>query len=274
MPSDLVVAPPVQQLGRLTVKSATNLGTWGVCLAIYGPAGAGKTPISARVSETEWGGRVLDLDAEGGARSITHMKNVDVTEIKKWDDIEEATANIIRLTQVGKSPWGTIMLDNLSEYSAMCMTSIAGSNIPQIQDWGKMTAKILNLVRVYRDFARTTGVNVIFIAWSAADVDENTKLVRQGVGFNPGIASKFPGILDIVGYLTVESGTQNRILSFAPSPRTDAKFRRALNENAAKIPLVIKFNESHNVLGDILATLKGGVAWPTERYLPNSVATQ
>lgn len=250
----------------IPVKPVSELPEWGICMAIYGPPGVGKTTTAGKVAYSDFASPAVILDAEGGVRSITHIPNLDQIEVKDWNELSRVSGAII---QAGKdSPWKTVIIDNMSEIQNLNLRHHTGGDIPEFKHWNRNTTDILQFTRAWRDFARFNAVNVIFIAWSTPEADESTgiKIIKQDVGFSPSLARQFPGIVDIVGFLTVETPSGLRILTFAPSNRSAAKFRRSNTEYAAKIPLVIKFDDKLNPLADIIGTLRGGLQWPSEKY--------
>lgn len=260
-----VTRMPITKFGNIAIRKASESDPWGVCLALYGPPGVGKTTAAGKISLVSEGSPVLFLDAEGGTRSISHLNKCDVAQVGTWPELVSVSQQI--MAQKKDCQWKTIVIDNMSEIQAINVKSIVGDRIPQIQDWGKTTADMLNFTRLWRDFARFNSVNVILIAWASPSKEEfnGIEITKQDVAFTPSLARQFPGIVDIVGHLTVEQN-QTRTLSFAPSNRTAAKFRRSGDENAVKIPLIIKFGEQHNPLGDIITTLRTGTPWPAEKY--------
>lgn len=255
------MSPLLKSIGGINILSAEELPPWGISAAIYGPPGAGKTTFCAYACEAIDGAPVLDLDAEGGARSIMHLP-VEVAPVDTWEKIKRITAGIMAIEDL---PYKTIILDNMSEYQALNLKSVAGSGQPQIQHYQTCTIDLLNLTRQYRDLAKRKGINVFFIAWESPEKDDSTGIIKKDVGFTPSLARQFPGIVDIVGYLSVEAG-ETRRLTFAPSIRTAAKFRRSLTEAARKIPLTINYKMEDKPIVDILNTLRGGADWPTSKY--------
>lgn len=255
----------VETLGRFKLRPATTPPASGLCIAIYGVPGVGKTTLAAQAAMSELGSPVLVIDAEGGSRAISHMENVYIADVKTWrevNDISNAVANT-------KNEFKTVVLDNMSEFQQIHMRSIVtGNNMPEIRDWGRNSNEMLGFTRLWRDIARDQGLNVIFIAWESPEVDESSgaKIIKRDLGFTPSLAKQFPGIIDIVGHLTVDNrGT--RILSFAPSTRNAAKFRRSQLEAAMQIPLTLYYGLNEYPMVDLLNTLKGGLDWPSGKYL-------
>lgn len=250
-------------IGGIEIKSITSDTSWGMCIALYGPPGVGKTLRACEACYSEYGGRVLLLDAEGGRRSVTHMADkVDFVEVNTWPKITSVTNAI---TKEDDCPYGTIVLDNMSEYQAISLRHLAGNEVAQIQHYNASTKDMLLLTRKWRDWAVQTGVNVIYIAWESPEKDEATGIIKRDVGFTPSLAKQFPGIVDIVGYMTPERRGIRKI-SFAPDRRTAAKFRRNKTEVAMEIPLEIYFDLDEMPIVDLLATLKGGKPWPKTKY--------
>jgi hypothetical protein len=259
-----------ERFGGIPIRRVSEVATdWGMCMAIYGPPGVGKTTFAAGAAQSALGSPVLFLDAEGGIRSISHDQTIEVIEVHDWATLIKFNQELMK-TPPDQIPWKTIVLDNMSEFQAVSLRRIvAGNEMAQIQDWGRCTQDMLLLTRFYRDLARVKGVSVILIAWETPDKDESTGIVKRDVGFTPSLARQFPGIVDIVGYLEVmnDPPKYTRCLSFAPSPRTAAKFRRSRNENAMEIPYMIWYGADDNPMADLLATLKGGAKWPKQKYL-------
>lgn len=244
--------------GGLQVIRASDI-EYGFCGAIYGQAGTGKTTLAATAADTELGAPLAILDAEGGASVVAHRSDIDIVPMGKWSDFED-----FRKTVSKDCPWKTLVFDNMSEINTMRQRSLASDGMLTIQQHGKVTADMLDMVRFYRDLSRFRGINVIFIAWETSVKNESGGEIKRGVKFTPALAEAFPGIVDFVGYLKVEPKLPNwgRILDLSPNPRLDSKFRRSGNSAAMQIPFQIP-NPS---LADIIDTVKGGKPWPKDKY--------
>lgn len=292
------VVTPIGTVGRLpgsgqrktsySVARASDLmGMWGVCFAIYGPPGSGKSTLAAQAADSEWAGKVGVVDAEGGARAYGDRPDIDVFSIRDSDEkhdngmgfaqVEDVLDDLIRglLVPADAPKYGTIIVDNCSEINAFCTydtlrtvpRNIDRKDRPDQKDWNTTTARMLLMTRRWRDFAQTTGTNVIFVAWDKQQEDRVTNVNKKDMAFNPALANQFPGLIDMVGYLTIK-GKGQRTLSFEASATTAAKFRRNANEVAMTIPSEFEyaFNSPHKPMRDLIDTLKGGKPFPKDRY--------
>jgi len=244
----------------LTIRTAAELAeATGLVMVVYGAPGAGKTTVFAQAAGWK-GKRALLLDADSGTRSVTDIPDLDVITIESWAQLE----SVQRALASENHPYGTVLYDNLSEYQSLSIRSIAGNGPPEIQHWNRSTADMMRMTRFSRDLAKNKGINIGLIAWEAPEKDESTGVIKRDLGFTPSLARQFPGIVDIIGYLTVANDGR-RILSFEPSNRSAAKFRRAQNSPASKIPLKITYRLEDKVIVDILNTFNGQ-KWPEQKY--------
>jgi phage nucleotide-binding protein len=248
------------KFGGLIIRKAQELAeATGLVTVVYGAPGSGKTTLMSQAAGWE-GKKALLLDADSGTRSVTGIEDLDIIGIDSWAQLEAVNRALVSESH----SYGTVIYDNMSEYQALSIRSIAGNNPPEIQHWNRSTADMMRTTRFGRDLAKNKGINVGFIAWEAPEKDESTGIIKRDLGFTPSLARQFPGIVDIIGYLTVANDGR-RVLSFEPSNRSAAKFRRAQNSPAAKIPLKITYRLEDKVILDILNTFNGQ-EWPEQKY--------
>ena len=241
-------------------------------MAVYGPAGSGKTTLAASAEDSEqWGRPVLLVDAEGGASAVADRKTVQVMDVTDWKTIESFTQTAIRMGD--QFPYKTVVFDNLSEIVNMLVQHVTGDNeTPSQPEWGKVTLAFLKFIRDWRELSRRGTVNVIYIAWEE-EVRDEVGRAKYNLAFTPRIRRDFPGIIDIIAYLSVNEKSKDkyeRTLDFAPSPRTVSKFRRAPTDAALSIPYQITYDLDHLPMGDLLAVLRGGEQWPSNKYAAKS----
>lgn len=280
-----------------TVSRASDLmDKWGVCFAIYGPPGSGKSTLASQAADSEFAGKVGVCDIEGGARAIGHRSDIDVFSIRDSDaqhdngmgyqQVEDVLDDLIEGKLVpaaasGHTKYGTIIVDNCSELNAYCTydtlrtvsRNIDRKDRPDQKDWNTTTARMLLHIRRWRDYAQASGTNVIFIAWDRAQEDRVTNVMKKDMAFNPALANQFPGLIDMVGYLTI-NGKGKRTLSFEASASTAAKFRRSANETAMTIPgeFGYDFGNTNKPMADLIDCLKGGKPFPASKYRPVGAA--
>lgn len=271
MANSLLTPETAERFAGLELKSAGDYRVGpdaGSFIVLYGQGGAGKTTLAANACEIEpWKKgdppNTFVLDAEGGADAISHLGDrVKVAEMYEYNQFKL----VCDLVAQGKAPWKNLAFDNMSEVVNRCLASIAGNtDAPEIQEWGKMTREILYRTRQLRDAARKYGYNIFMLAWDADEKDDRGVL-KKDLAFTPALRKEFPGIVTIVGHVRVLDNPNQRMLDFAPGPRTVSKFRRSADSAATKIPFQITYGLDKLPMADVLKTMKGGQDWPESKY--------
>jgi len=253
---------PVREFGEFKVYSLTSLPPSGVCFAVYGEPGSGKTTFACDAQYSEYGAPVCLLDIESGANSVTDIEGAEHIPISSWDKL----VSFKDLCKKSKPPWKTIVIDNMSEALSLVMRKVAGLDAIQIQHWNKVTSEILFYVREWRTIAQRQDVNVVFIAWEAAERDAYMDTIKHSLAFNPALRESFPGLIDWVCWLSVPPNTNMRTADFRKTQRSQAKFRVSRDARASKIPLLFHYGPTDRPIVDLLAVVKGGAEWPTAKY--------
>lgn len=249
---------------KFGIQPVAAMADAGACMFIYSKGGGGKTTLAASAATTF--GPVLVLDAEGGTKAISHMKDVEVLPATSWRDAKEFR-RAIEQTPVADIPWGTIVFDNMSEFSELAIREIAGSDQPTWPEYGELKRQILDFVRYFRNLAAKPGApNIIFLCWDVNDKDETQKMMYR-LNFTPAVQKDLPGIVDIIGYIMpIDGDPDHRRLSFEISTKTDAKLRRNMGKAARSIPYQIYYGLDNLPLGDILAALRTDTDFPKAKY--------
>lgn len=251
----------IRKIGGIEIIKATDIKdvAQGRFFVIYGQGGAGKTTLAGGAAEI---GPTLEIDCEGGGDVLQGENNVDIVPCYSWRDFEKVTKELLD----GDHGYKNVIVDNVSELVNLDLLRISGKDQPEIQEWGEMTRDILHKTREYRDaIARKQGVNVFFLAWDADEKDDKN-VVKKDISFTPALRKEFPGVVTIIGHLGVTRNPALRVLSFAPGPKTIAKFRRAKDTNAQKIPFDIYYGVDNLPMADILRTMNGEQKWPSAKY--------
>lgn len=263
-----------RQLG-LKVYRSNEQAQEGRCIGIYAEPGVGKTTLASQMADCAFTSPMLYINVSGGAWVFSDRDDITVVDVHTWTDF---TTLSMRLFGAKTMPFKGILIDHATELQALNALAvmgiigsaggIRGTGMPSQQQWGASTAQMLNAIRGYHELTRKFGVVVVIIAQQDARKDSVTNaVVKSGIGFTPSLAKTFPAIMDIVGHLTVQNDPPKytRVLSFAKTAHSDAKFRRNKTEVANSIPLTIAYQDQP-VFVDFLNTLIGGKVWPTKKY--------
>lgn len=256
--------------GLEVVRKKDNIKK-GAFMAVYGTGGSGKTTLLSEVVLTELGRPALLVDVEGGSDSVTHLlgQGLDIVNPDTWLKVKK----VVDEFKAGKHNYKSIIIDNLSEILALRVKHSAPSGMPlgsaTLQMWGQITSELQEFVRDLR-VCTFKGYNAFMVLWEETEQDEATKAVRYKVNLTPKFASAFPGMVTMVGRLTVPGDERDgyiRQLSFAPSTKTDAKFRVAPNEVTSNIPLELYLRQDTHFMPDFLECVVNGKPFPAEKYI-------
>lgn len=113
-------------------------------ILIYGEPGVGKTRFCGTAPDP------IFLSAESGLLSLNKIGNFQYTQIKTFQEMIDAYEYLA----VEKHNFKTIVIDSLTEIQTQCMDAIlaeSGKEQAQIQDWGKLGTRMVNMVRKFRD---------------------------------------------------------------------------------------------------------------------------
>ena len=242
----------------------------GLFMGIYGTGGGGKTTLVADIVRSPYGTPALLVDAEGGSSSVTHLREygLDIVQPTSWAQILKIKQEFER----GDHKYKSLIFDNISEMLSLIVKSKAPTGMPEgnmaLKIWGQVTAEMQEFVRELRA-STFKGRNVLMVLWEENPKEESTGIIHKRVNLTPKLAAAFPGMVTMLGNITVPGNEKNgyiRKLSFAPSEKTDSKFRVAPTDVAAKIPLELWLNNEVHFLVDFLATVRDGKPFPTQIY--------
>lgn len=243
----------------------------GLFMAIYGTGGGGKTTILSEIVYSEYGSPALLADVEGGSSSVVHLrdKGLDIVHPTKWSDVVAIKKEFER----GNHNYKTLILDNISEIQALNVRAKAPTGMPEgpqaLKMWGQITAEMMEFIRELRNLT-LRGYNVLMVLWEETEKEELTQTIRTKVNLTPKFGAAFPGMVTMLGRLSVPGTASNgyiRKLSFAPSERTDSKYRVAPTDVAAKIPLELFLKQDSRFLVDFLATIIDNKPFPSDKYV-------
>jgi hypothetical protein len=203
-----------------------------VTMLLHGFSGSGKSTLASTAP-----GPVLILDAESGSdwfEGVVYWlpaqeapPNMDgykycVVNVLTYEDVVKAYEWLAS----GDHPFGSVVLDSISEIQQRCIDSIAGANQLKLTDWGELLRTVAGQIRKFRDL-KSHPTNplwaVIFVAMSEKDQTGKQVPLVQGK-----LKSFLPYYVDCCGWLYVETddfGNEHRNLLIGPDPLYEAKER-------------------------------------------------
>lgn len=271
-------------IGNLPLQDASDLvDEGGICLAISGAKGAGKTTAAgiagvhcAHVVKRAFNKQkpVLFLDIEGGMRAIRHLPGVQFIRVSSWKEYVKWVDTIAMMPEI---PWGLIVTDNVTELAELNMQDILNrpqhkKEVPEWPEWRLNTQEMTVQVRKFRDMAWNRGIAVLFNVWDFAQTDESGNIRKIGLDMTPRLTGRFMGAVDMVAWLEVlddDKGT--RVMHLGGNNKVLAKVRKAPVGPEANMPLDLYWTDPADPascpLVSILNTFLGGEVWDKTRHL-------
>jgi phage nucleotide-binding protein len=246
------VLVPANISGRF-VKPTEAPKMLGSSAIIFGVPGVGKTVFCASAADSPHGKKVLFIDVEGGTRSISDRKDVDVFRPSEIGEVKE----VWDFLNDGEHEYKTIVIDTLNELQKVGLRDILRTakdpEWPGLQDWGKSTEQMTRLVRAFRDLGQEQGINILFTAHANEQKDEVTGAVLIRPNLTPKATEAVCGIVDMVGYMRMTREGKRELL-LRPTNTIVAKYRQPLTG-----PQLEPVIEEPNMV-DILDHMYGGTA--------------
>ena len=187
----------------LQITTTRDFGTSSLTALVHGPSGAGKT-YAARTCP----GKTLVVSAEAGLLSLRDV-DLDVATICTFSDLDGVKDMLID----NDAGYEWVYIDSLSEVAEICLAEEMGKTAHGIKAYGEMMAKVMKLVKDWRDL----DVNVVMtVAYMAPEV--------------PGkkLSTKLPYEFDLIvaaGTHTDSNGNVHRVFRTTSSQGVLAKDR-------------------------------------------------
>lgn len=175
------------------IKSTADLSLDYAKVVLYGPPGSGKTTMGATFPD------VLFLSAESGLLSVRDRK-IDVWEITKWEDLEEAFGFL----RGGEHKYKSVVIDSLTEVQKKLNEHIVKKfsgkrrdyeDLMSQSDWGYSIDRLRRMCRAFRDLP----LNVVFIALDVTEITEQETFTKPALSGKT-LSDELMGWVDAVVY--------------------------------------------------------------------------
>lgn len=211
----------------------------GIVAMIYGIPGSGKSTLACSAP-----GAVM-IDTDGGVMRVNGAHQVPTLQVKKWEEIVEAVAELRTSPEVQTVVIDTVgkMLIYMEDYISRTGSSAKGGEIY----WdGTLTLKGYGKRKsMFKDFVRSItllGKNVIFVGHDIEKKKGGDKIkIEPEVGGSS--TNDLMKELDLVGYM--EMNGDRRTITFTPTESVTAK-------NTCDMPGVIDIPVLINDKGEIV----------------------
>ena len=187
---------------RLTLK---DLESGKMRCLFYGPVGTGKTTLCASALLVPEMCPILYMDVEGGISSVkkefkAHWDKIQVWSMEDERDVKAMEAGIFS----EKTPFKTVVLDSLTEFHAVLMEitlaeATKSHSLPQIQDYGDVSIKMLKFFRRLRKHAQ---VHFLATASESFTVDEMARTLHTEPDIVGQLTRRIPRFFHLLGHLT------------------------------------------------------------------------
>jgi len=147
----------------VSIKSTKDYEVDAVKMAIYGPAGVGKTVLCSTAPAP------IIISSEAGLLSLA-KKDVAYIEIKRIEDLDAAYRMLAK-----DDKYKTICIDSLSEIAETLLKKLKESDKDPRQSYLKMAEHLINMIRNFRDLQ---GRHVVFVTKMESRLDD-TEVMRH-----------------------------------------------------------------------------------------------
>lgn len=195
------------------IKKPSELEVKGTLTAlIYGQPGAGKSTLACSAPNP------VMLDFDGGATRINGAHQVPTVQVKKWEEVNEALAEIKE-----SGEYESIIIDTVGKMM-MYLEDYIKRNNPKMKNYdGSLSLKGYGLRKnMFLNFIKDVSVmnmNIIFVGHEIEQKRGDDTIIRPEIGGSS--TNDLMKELDLVGY--VETIGQSRTISFDPCDKYYAK---------------------------------------------------
>lgn len=195
-------------------------------MLVFGPYGSGKTRlVSSAIDDPRTAPAIL-LNFEGGESSIAGL-DIDTVKIEDWEGYNE----IFDYLQRADHGYKSVVIDSITETHIFALFKILdeegakrrNSNHIEQGDYGTASVQLRRLIRAFRDLP----MNLLITALEREELDAREGYVKKPA-LSGRLADEIPGIVDVVGYLTMGTDEDNvvrRVLVLQNYPKIRSKVR-------------------------------------------------
>jgi phage nucleotide-binding protein len=228
------------------VKSNESIPVTNISMLIYGESGVGKTTLAFTSN------KALILDFDNGVKHIAMRNGNDIIQIKKWQDVEDLTLDVL-------APYDTIIVDTIGKMSDTLKPYVLnkfptyGKNgTPNQKGWGELKQQITS----WKNMLMKSGKDIIILAHVVEEKDGDN--IKKRFKMEGSTKDDIRADVDMIGYMCTDG--DKRIIDFNP---TDFK----IGKNRGKIPSQEVKEDHKTFLADLLEFTKSSMNAKSEEMV-------
>jgi len=232
------------------VKSDEAIPVTNISMLIYGESGVGKTTLAFTSN------KALILDFDGGVKHIAMRNGNDIIQIKKWQDVEDLTLDIL-------APYDTIIVDTIGKMSDTLKPYVLnkyptyGKNgTPNQKGWGELKQQITS----WKNMLLKSGKDIIMLAHVVEE--KNGDNIIKRFKMEGSAKDDIRADVDMIGYMCTDG--DRRIIDFNP---TDFK----IGKNRGNIPSQEVKEDHKTFLADLIAFTKDKMNAKSEEMVQDEI---
>jgi hypothetical protein len=196
-----------------------------ISVLMWGKEGTRKTTSALKATVMDHPGKVFLIDAEAGAKvAALRRQGVDVDRIRSWPDnpgdltldgLESEIEELREELSEDPTAYSTLVADSFTEIARRMTDQAAAESRERIRrtkgverdrfsvdlaDYGTSSQTMRWMLREFRDL----GLHLVITALERRDEDDDGR-VFYGPAVGPSVATDVMGLVDIVGWYTVET---------------------------------------------------------------------
>lgn len=236
----------------------------GLCIALVGDGGAGKTTLFQTLTESELSSPVAIFDMAGGAYVLADSDKIDVFVLTTQKEIDDKRELLKRYAGTKDFKYKTICWDVVTTQQriglrAKGLTPVVAQTGDTRRIYGASNLEMEAFFTEQMNLAETTGLNIIMTMWDDTILQDATEKHEMNITHGAALAAK--GTLDQIFFVVKDAGRYPPVLITGENTQYFTKNRAAPGSPLRALPKAI-YQPS---LATIIDAFNGST-FPLERH--------
>ncbi len=190
----------------------------GLCMALFGPPGVGKSTSAAGSTSSPHASRLLIVNFDGELRSLADRDDIqawpkkDGGRIRDWS---QADSFLSRLARMRPFPFDVVQIDTVNSMHDLARAHVEGKSSAGRDGraiFGDANELCLGVISQYALLTRELGINVFFICHSEEKQEGENGPLRLRMALSPGMVKGiYPRVATIGALMPIPGGNSRRL---------------------------------------------------------------